>query len=134
MPLDLVKQPLAQIVGFEQMAEATHRGLVRHPLAAEIDADKTAHRRRIIERLLYRRVRQIEPLLQEVDAQHPLDPNRRAAIARLGIDRLDQPAQRRPRNHPPHLGQKRRPPRRLGVPLKPGRRQRQLLHPPIHTR
>src|SRR6516162_3886696 len=116
------------------MAEATHRGLVRHPLAAEIDADKTAHRRRIIERLLYRRVRQIEPLLQEVDAQHPLDPNRRAAIARLGIDRLDQPAQRQPRNHPLHLAQKRRPPRRLGVALKPHRRQSQLLHPPTFTR
>jgi hypothetical protein len=27
------------------------------------------------QRLLHRRVGQIEPLLQEKDAQHPLDPN-----------------------------------------------------------
>src|SRR5215469_17691768 len=112
------------------MAEAAHRRLVRHRLAAQIDADKTAHRRRIVERLLHRRVRQVEPLLQEVDAQHPLGPNRRAAIARLGIDRLDQPAQLRPRNHPLHLGQKNRPPRPLGVALKPHHCQCQLLHSP----
>ncbi len=50
--------------------------------------------------------------------QHPLDPNRRTAIAGLGIERLDQPAQRRPRHHPRHLREKHRPPGRLGVALK----------------
>jgi transposase, IS5 family len=52
------------------------------------------------------RVRQIEPLLQEIEAQHPLDPDRRAAIARLGIERRDQRAQRRPGHNPLHLGKK----------------------------
>jgi len=75
----------------------------------------------------------IEPLLQKIEAQHPLDPDRRAAIARLGIERRDQPAQRRPWHNPLHLGQKRRPPRRLGVAFKPDRRQCQLLHPPNHS-
>jgi hypothetical protein len=37
---------------------------------------------------------------------------------RFGIERLDQPAQRRLLHHPFHLGQKPRPPRRLGVALK----------------
>ena len=55
-------------IGVERMAEAAHCRLVGHRLAAEIDADKTAHRRRIVECLLHRRVRQVEPLLQEVDA------------------------------------------------------------------
>src|SRR5215471_12161132 len=114
----------------EQMTEAAHRGLVRRRLATEIDPDKTPHRQRIVKRLLHRRVRQIEPLLQEIDAQHPLDPDRRAAIARLWIKWLDQHAQRRPRHNPLHLSQKRYPPRRLGVALKPHCRQRQLLHPP----
>src|SRR5262247_1444029 len=77
-----------------------------------------------------RRIRQIEPLLQEIDTQHALDPDRRAAIARLRIERLDQPAQRRPRHDALHLGKKCRPPRRLGVSFKPHCRQRQLLHPP----
>src|SRR5438105_7052168 len=121
---------LAQIVRFEQMTEAAHRRLVGHRLAAEVDVDKMPHGRRIVERLFHRRVRQIEPLLQEIDPQHPLDPDRRAAIARLGIEWLDQRAQRRPRHNALHLGKKRCPPRRLGVALKPHRRQRQLLHPP----
>ena len=94
---------------------------------------KTTHRQRIVQRLFDRRVRQIEPMLQEIDAQHPLDPDRRAAIARLRIERLDQPAQRRPRNHALHLGKKHCPPRRLGVAVESRGRQRQLLHPPTHA-
>src|SRR5215469_7258296 len=66
----------------------------------------------------------------EIDAQHPLDADRRTAIARLRVERLDQPAQRRPWHHALHLGQKRRPPPWLGIALKPRRRQCQLLHPP----
>src|SRR5438067_5060194 len=50
---------LAQIVRFEQMTEAAHRRLVGHRFAAEVDADKMPHGRRIIERLFHRRVRQI---------------------------------------------------------------------------
>ena len=38
------------------------------------NADKIAHGQRIVERLLHRRVGQVEPLLQEIDAQHPLAP------------------------------------------------------------
>jgi hypothetical protein len=52
----------------QQMPEAAHRGLVRRRLAAQVDADEAAHRRRIKERFLDRRVGQVEPLLQEVDA------------------------------------------------------------------
>jgi hypothetical protein len=109
----LVEQPPAQIVFLEQVAEAAHRRLVRHRLAAKVDANKTPHRRRIVQRLFHRRIRQIEPVLQEIDAQHPLDPDRRAAIARLRIDRFDQLSQRRPRYNALHLGKKRCPPRRL---------------------
>jgi hypothetical protein len=39
-----------------------------------------------------------------------VDPDRRAAIARLRIERLDQREQRRPRHNPLHLGQKDCPP------------------------
>src|SRR5215469_14742608 len=52
---------LQQWVLLEQMAEAAHRRLVRHRLAAEIDADQIAHGPRIVERLFRRRVRQVEP-------------------------------------------------------------------------
>ena len=70
------------------------------------------------------------PLLQEIQAQHPLNPDRWPAIARLRIEWLDQRAQRRPRHNALHLGKKCSPPRRFGVALKPHSRQRQLLHPP----
>ena len=133
VPLHLVEQLLAQIVRLEQVTEAAHRGFVGRRLAAEIDVDKAPHRRRIVKCLLHRRVRQIEPLLQEIDAQHPLNPDRRAAVARLRIERLDQRAQRRPRHNALHLGKKCSPPRRFGVALKPHCRQRQLLHPPTQS-
>src|SRR5262249_55169201 len=107
--LHLVEQPPAQIVRLEQMAEAAHRGFVGDRLAPEIDPDEIAHYPRIVERFLDRRVRQVEPLLQKVYSQHPLDPDWRTAVARLRIERLDQPTQRRPRHDPLHLGQKRWP-------------------------
>jgi hypothetical protein len=53
----------------------------------------TRHRLRTVERVFDCRVRQIEPVLQEINAQHLLDPDRRAAIARFRIERLDQRAQ-----------------------------------------
>jgi hypothetical protein len=40
VPLHLVEQPSAEIVRLQQVAEAAHRRLVRHRLAAEIDPDK----------------------------------------------------------------------------------------------
>jgi hypothetical protein len=70
--------------------------LVRHRLAAEVDPDKLPHRQRILKGLFHRRVRRIEPLLHEIDAQHPLDPDRRAAIARLRVKRLDRGARSGP--------------------------------------
>src|SRR3954447_22772934 len=56
------------------------------------------------------------PLLQKVDPQHPLQPNRRSAPLALRIERpqtIDQPP---PRHHLLHLGQKTVPPRLLFLP------------------
>jgi hypothetical protein len=63
--LHCVEQPPAQIVRFQQVAEAARRGLVRHRLVTEIGSDKAVHRLRIVQRLFHRRVRQVEPVLQE---------------------------------------------------------------------
>ena len=41
---------------FQQVAEAANRGLVRHRLLAQIDADKLPHRGRFIERFFNRRI------------------------------------------------------------------------------
>ena len=48
MPLDLVKQPPAQIVRLEKMAETAHRSLVGHRLASEVDANKLPHRQQSV--------------------------------------------------------------------------------------
>jgi len=56
MPLHFGEQLLAQIVRFEQVAEALHRGLAGHRLAAEINPDETAQRPRIVKRLFHCRV------------------------------------------------------------------------------
>src|SRR4051812_34685520 len=65
--MHLFEYPRPQIVGFEKVAEAAHRGLVGCRLATQINADKRSHRRRIIKRFFRCRVRQIEPVLQEID-------------------------------------------------------------------
>lgn len=39
------------------------------------------------------RIAQVEPLLQEVDAEHPLDANGRTALFALGIEGLDEGTQ-----------------------------------------
>ena len=57
------------MVPFQQVTEVQDRRLVRHRLAAKVNANKAAHRNRLIQRLLRRRIRQIEPLLQKVQPQ-----------------------------------------------------------------
>src|SRR6516165_11180047 len=100
MPLYRVEQLPAQIVGLQQMAEAAYRRFVRHWLAAEINADEIAHHQRIVECLFHRRVRQVELLLQEIDPQHPLHPDRRDGHCRLW-DRTARSTRTAPATAPP---------------------------------
>lgn len=96
------------------MAELANGGLIRHRLAAQIDADKPSHRARVVHRLFHRRIGEVEPVLQEMDLEHPLNANRRAPGAfALRIKWLDYPAQSRPWNDLVHLLEKLLPARRL---------------------
>jgi hypothetical protein len=89
------------------MPELANGGLVRHRFGAQIDTDKAPHRARIVQRLFHRRIRQVEPVLQKMDPQHPLHSDRRPAGAfALRITRLDHPAQSRPRYDLVHLLEK----------------------------
>jgi hypothetical protein len=57
--------------------------------------------------LLHGWIRQGEPLLQTMEAQHPFDAHRRSPGAfGLGIDRLDDRYQFRPRHDTVHLVEK----------------------------
>ena len=121
---------LAQLVVFEQMAELAHRGLVRRRLPAQVDACEAAHGERVVERIFDARVGEVEPLLQKIDAQHPLHAHRRSSVAGLGIMRLDQRHQLRPRDHQLHRGKKLRTTRLSAVPLETRpHRKCLLLHP-----
>jgi hypothetical protein len=128
---DGVEEDVAEPVLLEPMAELAHRGLVRHRLAPEIDADERPHRRRVVQRFFHGRVGEIEPVLKEVHPQHALQANGRPSVAGLGVDRLDPRTQCSPRHHPVHLGEELRPPRGLRVLFKPGAGQRGLrsFHP-----
>ena len=70
----------------KQVEELAERGLVRHRLAAQVDAHESAHRERAIQRFFYPRVQQIEPLSQEVGLQHPTRPARPASGPCRGLD------------------------------------------------
>ena len=122
------QQHLAELVLLQQVPELADRRLVRRAFHAQIDADEAAHRDGVVQRFLDCRVRQVEPQLQEVDPQHPLQRNRRttAVLADLRIRRLHRRRQLRPWNDLVHVRQELRSARRLPVLLKS--RQRRLLH------
>jgi len=120
---DLAEDGLAQILVLQQMAELAQRGGVGYRLAPQVDAREGAQCQRVVQRLFagqVGQVGQIEPVLQQVDAQHALQPDGPAAVAGLGIVRLDQSHQPCPQHQALHLGQERVPPRRLAVALEPG--------------
>src|SRR5271166_1271888 len=111
------------------MTELAHRGLVRHWLPPQIDAHKLPHHHRVVERLFQPRVRQVEPLLQKVHSQHPLQPHRGPPVACFWIVRLDQPTQLAPRHNLFHFLQKQSALGLLGVPFKASHhRQCPLFH------
>ena len=99
------KNLFAYAVLFDEVAEFTDGCLVRGSFSAEVDPDKFAHRLAVIEAIFGLRVRQIKPVLQEVDPQHSLDANRRTASLARGIMGLDQAAQLPPRDDSVHLAQ-----------------------------
>lgn len=107
VPLDESEDSFAEAVRLQQVAELAHRGLVGRALAPQVDAHEGAHGARVVERFFDGGVREVEPLLQEVDPQHPLQPHGRTPGAVvLGVKRFDQRTQLAPRHHAIHVGEK----------------------------
>ena len=128
--LDRLEDRRGQPVLLEQVAEAQDRRLVGHHVVPELDAGEPPHRLAVVDRVLGLRVGEIEPLLQEVDPQHLLEPQRLPPLPGLRIVRLDQREQLRPRDHGVHLGQEPLPPRHLALLAPRDARERPLLtHP-----
>jgi Reverse transcriptase (RNA-dependent DNA polymerase) len=112
---DLGEDGLTEVVLLEQVAELQDGGGVGHRLAAEVDADECTQCRRVVQGFFAGHVSQVEPVLQQVNAQHALQTDRRAAVAGLGVVRLDQSDQIGPRHQGLHLGQEGIAPRWLPV-------------------
>lgn len=92
--VDQYKQLTTRIMCFKQMTELADRGFVRRGFAPQIDADESPHGARVIQGLCLRRIEQIEPVLQKVDAQHAFQADRLASRTfRLWIKRFDHLAQ-----------------------------------------
>lgn len=85
------EQSAPQMVAFQEMTELAQGGLIRHGSPAQVDHDKPAHRLRVVERFLRRRIRQVEPVLQKVNAQQAFHVDRRpAAPLILGVKRFNR--------------------------------------------
>src|SRR5680860_61274 len=90
----------------QQMAKAQDGAFVRDRLLTQLNTGEAAHRLAVIQRVLSTWIRKIEPLLQEINAQHPLTAQRPASLTRHRIMWLDQRQQPCPRNHRLHLREK----------------------------
>jgi hypothetical protein len=88
------------------MAEVQDCRRLRDRRHRQIDPGKAAQGLAVIQRILHRPVGQPIPLLQEVDPQHPLQPDRRPAARALRVERSQTFHQPRPRHNLLHLGQK----------------------------
>ena len=84
---------------FKQVAKVQDGRLVGRGGSAQIDSGEAAQRGRIVKRIFSAGIGEIEPVLQKVDTQHDRQADRLAAVARLGIVRLDQCFQLPPGNH-----------------------------------
>ena len=128
--VDRLQHGSAQIVLLQQMTEVQNRRLVRRCRTTQIDARKPPQRRRIVQPFFGARIRQVEPVLQKVNPQQDAQPHRRTTVARLGVMRLYQRLQLRPRHDPVHLFQKRLSPGLLPISLEASlRSQSKLPHP-----
>ncbi len=94
--VDLFENPLGQRMLLQQMTEAQQRSRVRYVLDGQIDTDEVAHRLAVVDGVLQRFIGQGIPLLEEVDAQHALQADRRTpsltgCVREIGWrQRLDQ--------------------------------------------
>lgn len=80
----------------EQAAKPQHGGGIGHRLTTQVNTDEAAQAGTVVQGLFARQIGQVEPVLQEVDAQHALKANGRAAVACFGVVRLYHLAQSGP--------------------------------------
>lgn len=84
-PIDLLNDGASEIVGLKQAAKLEHRRGMGSTLVTEINLCELTKQGRVVERLFAGLVSEVEPQWQEMNPQHPLQPDRRAPIASLRV-------------------------------------------------
>lgn len=120
---------LAEVVFFEQVSEFQQGRGIRDAFPAQIETAEFPEHRDVVHGVFSGFIGQVEPVGHPVHAQHPLQSNRRPAVASLRVVRFNQRAQRRLWHQALHLRQKLSLPCPPRVQLKPrSARQCHLLH------
>ena len=91
-------------MALQNVSKIEYRRLVRDRIAAKFETGKRTHRLDIIERLFRAWIGELIPLLQEINSQHDHQRIGAPPVAGLGVIRLDQCKQKRPRHDRFHLG------------------------------
>lgn len=100
-----VEHLLGELMALQEMPEMEDGRLVGDRVLAQFDADEAPHGIAVVNGVLGRRVRQVVPVLEEVDAQHPLERHRPPPAGARGVVRRDQRPQLDPGDHGVHLGE-----------------------------
>ena len=101
--VDFLKDPLAEAVGLEKMAELADSGFVRDRFVSEVDPDEAPQRFHVVEGFFRPRVTEVEPALQEMDPEHPFQTYRGTAFACLWVEGFDEGVEFLPGNDPLHF-------------------------------
>lgn len=101
--IDLGQKATRQLLLFEQMSELADRRLIRNRIYRKIEPDETTVQRQFLQRVFHGRVRVVEEVLHQVDAEHGLEWNAARPPGGLRVERLDRRKQSLPRNDGIHL-------------------------------
>ena len=132
--IDRGQDRLGQLVLFEKVAKPQDRALIGKSAAAEIESCELLKQRHVVERFFHGRVRQIEPLLQEVNTQHRFHRKRRPASLGCRRVRCNQCHQLGPRHDQFHLVEELALARPLARALEAGTGKAHLFHVPTVSR
>ncbi len=129
--VDRLQNLRAQVVRFEQVAKPQDGALVGQAGDACIEPGKFAVQRDVVQGFFHGRIGVPEELLQQVNAQHDLEGERRTPGLAAGRIWGDQGEQFRPRDHLVHLVEKFPLARALHSKLKSGHSKADLFHLPL---
>src|SRR5690606_30567210 len=102
---DFGEHRLGQVVPLQEVTEAEDRGLVGHGVLAQLDAHEAPHGLAVVDGVLGLGIGEVEPLLQEVDAEHLLEAQGRPSLALLRVVWFDESDEPLPWDDSVHLGE-----------------------------